>query len=759
MRSHLRYLKTTDVLVHLTITYILTIINIVPPEEHKKISYRKICDIDIDALRSDIKNSDLNSGTTGSLDDIVSKYNTTLRHILDKHAPVNVRTLKPRTRQPWYKDSLRTLKHISRRKERAFRKTSKSDLHYEQIRSDFKIAQEQYFKSVENMKSDYYKELVLANKNDQGKLYRVLNDMMGKRKDNPLPKHCSKIDLANSFGQYFKNKIDKIRESFTDSGDAYEFDTSEGLDSSFSCFDGLSLQEVKNMISVSSSKTSPLDPIPTSLIKQCSDELAPIISKIINSSLSSSHFPSAFKEAIVTPLLKKPTLQKIPKNYRPVSNLSYISKLTEKAASSQLDKYIDDYHLDEPMQSGYRKGCGTETALVRIFEEILMAMDNKEVVFLCLLDNSAAFDTVDIDIHITRLEQSFGVIGAAKDWFKSYFDKRSQRIKIDDVLSEPVELTCGVPQGSMYGAKAYKQYTRPAGPVLSPHNLFYSFYADDGQVLKSAPADSLQRQLTAVTALKDGVESLGDWMTRNKLKLNQDKTQFMVLGSKRAVSNCPIKSIELGSEVIEKCDVAVNLGINMDAELRMSQHINAICRKCYQSIRIISRIRSSLDVDSAKTLVQAFIISKIDYGNVLLYGVNSGDLAKLQKIMNAAARLITRTCSREHITPVLKSLHWLKIKERIEYKIALLVFKSIHNQGPEYLQSLLKLYVPPRTLRSEHALLLVEPKYKLERCGRRAFSRCGPSIWNSLPYSVRSSINLEQFKKRLKTFLFSKSYP
>jgi len=211
--------------------------------------------------------------------------------------------------------------------------------------------------------------------------------------------------------------------------------------------------------------------------------------------------------------------------------------------------------------------------------------------------------------------------------------------------------------------------------------------------------------------------------------------------------------------VIEKCDVAVNLGINMDAELRMSQHINAICRKFYQSIRIISRIRSSLDVDSAKTLVQAFIISKIDYGNVLLYGVNSGDLAKLQKIMNAAARLITRTCSREHITPVLKSLHWLKIKERIEYKIALLVFKSIHNQGPEYLQSLLKLYVPPRTLRSEHALLLVEPKYKLERCGRRAFSRCGPSIWNSLPYSVRSSINLEQFKKRLKTFLFSKSYP
>ena len=213
----------------------------------------------------------------------------------------------------------------------------------------------------------------------------------------------STSDLANIFGQCFTEKIAKIREPFKDNGNAFEHDYFD-QPCSFTSFKELRIDEVMTLVRSSLSKTSVVDPIPTSLLKKCATELAPIISKIINTSLTTSVFPDSFKQAIVTPLLKKPSLDKIPKNYRPVSNLSYISKLTEKVASSQLDRYIDDFNLADPMQSGYQSGCGTETALVRIFEEIFMAMDKKQVTFLCLLDNSAAFDTVDYDIFMKRLE-------------------------------------------------------------------------------------------------------------------------------------------------------------------------------------------------------------------------------------------------------------------------------------------------------------------------------------------------------------------
>ena len=724
----------------------------------KKIKCRKIGDIDLESFRADIKNSKLNTDLTGSLEETVQDYTDILQTLLNKHAPESVKTLKPRPRQPWYKSNLRSIKQISRRKERKLRKTQKSDSAYADIKADFKKAEEYYFKSVDSAKTAYYGALILDNKGDQGKLYRVLNTLMNKKKENPLPNHNSTMDLANTFGQYFLDKIDNIRKSFTDSGNALENDLADEVNSSFTRFQELSDVEIEALIRGSSSKTSCLDPIPTSLVKSCAVELVPVISKIINSSLSTSVFPSSFKQAIVTPLLKKPSLAKIPKNYRPVSNLSFISKLTEKAASSQLDKYIDDYNLADPMQSGYRSGCGTETALVRIFEEILIAMDSKKITFLCLLDNSAAFDTVDYDILLTRLQLSFGVGGSARDWFKSYFTNRSQRVKICDIFSESLEINCGAPQGSIYGPKAYKQYTRPAGKVIGLFDLFHSFYADDGQLLNAARANSHADQKAAVDTIQDAVEALGTWMRRNKLKLNEEKTQFMVLGPKRLTQSCTISSIQLGKESVEKSDFAVNLGVTMDSELNMSEHISSVCRRCYYSLRIISRIRRYLDEDCVKSLVQSLIISRLDYGNVLLYGVSAKDLAKLQRVMNAAARIIAKKRPRDHITPVLKALHWLKIQERIEFKIALLVFKSLRGQGPQYLRDLISVYEPSRNLRSKDSLLLVEPKYKLERCGRRAFSRCGPRVWNSLPYSIRSCQKLEMFKKKLKTFLFQKSY-
>ena len=230
----------------------------------KTVKRRKINDIDVEKFQEDISNSTLMS-PSGSLEEMVCDYQTTLSALLDKHAPVTEKILKPRIRQPWYSHNLRALRKKSRRKERHFRKIPKQNYRHEAAKVDFKNAEANYFKSVDNAKTSYFSNLVIDNKKDQGKLYWVPNNIMNKKKENPLPDHSSMIDLAETFGKFFVDKIDRIRETFNDNGDLFEFDLPTHIIYSFSNFRELDYKEVKQIIDDSSSKSSILDPMPTML--------------------------------------------------------------------------------------------------------------------------------------------------------------------------------------------------------------------------------------------------------------------------------------------------------------------------------------------------------------------------------------------------------------------------------------------------------------------------------------------------------------
>jgi hypothetical protein len=245
--------------------------------------------------------------------------------------------------------------------------------------------------------------------------------------------------------------------------------------------------------------------------------------------------------------------------------------------------------------------------------------------------------------------------------------------------------------------------------------------------------------------------------------LNDDKTEVLVISKNSKLSkniNSQLTPVRIGESIVEPKEHVRNLGVLFDSVCDLEKHVNSICKGAYYQIRNIGLIRKYLDIDATKTLVHAYVTSRLDYCNSLLYGIPKELTNKLQRVQNTAARLVTGTRKYDHITPVLKDLHWLPIEERITYKVLLLAYKAQHGQAPKYLTDLVVPYVPLRdNLRSQDQHLLDNRAHsKLKKYGDRSFKKGAAVLWNSLPLELRMATSVEKFKSQLKTHLFNNRY-
>jgi len=286
-------------------------------------------------------------------------------------------------------------------------------------------------------------------------------------------------------------------------------------------------------------------------------------------------------------------------------------------------------------------------------------------------------------------------------------------------------------------------------------------YANDTQLyLSFKPVDFPAAQ----AKMEQCIAQIRQWLTQNYLKLNDDKTELIVIGQPTQLKKITHDlKITIGSSIVNAKSSVSNIGAVLDNGLRMDEHISTICRACNISLRSISKIRPCLTEDSANTLIHSFITCKLDNLNSLLIGFSENRLYCLQLILNHAARIITKTRKYDHISDVLKALHWLPITARIDYKVTLLVYKCLNCNGPSYLSDLLKMKVYSKydTRYADDKLRLDDAKkqkMRLKTMGDRAFSVYAPVAWNKLPLSLRSLSSLESFKKKLKTHFFTLSY-
>ena len=215
--------------------------------------------------------------------------------------------------------------------------------------------------------------------------------------------------------------------------------------------------------------------------------------------------------------------------------------------------------------------------------------------------------------------------------------------------------------------------------------------------------------------------------------------------------------MNIGNESIPFSQRAKNLGVLFDDKLSMHHQVNNQCKQMFCELRRIAQIANFLDKPSVQILISSFLFSRLDYCNSLLAGLSAECINKLQRFQNRAARLILRKSLRDHVTPMLTSLHWLPVKQRIDYKIALFCFKCINNKAPDYFKDLITPYIPPRQLRSANLNLLKAPSAR-SRVGERAFSIFAPRVWNSFPIHIRNITSENLFKEKLKTHLFKVAF-
>ena len=727
-----------------------------PLLQSKKISYRKLRTIDADSLRQDIKDSALYKSPTTELSDLCAQYDSVLSSILNKHAPLRTRSISLRPRAPWYTDDIRENKTKRRNLERRWRR-SKLMIDRELYINQCNVVKKLIFEA----KMNYYSKLISDAGSNSNDLFRSIDRLLHRTPEKRLPTSTSPTDLANNFVHFFKNKIVNIRNGFVpmaNFSNDFSYLDSPKLDCQLVSFSPISINDLSAIARKMSSKSCSLDPLPASLLLGQFDVLLPTICKIVNLSLETGVIPSSLKVAVLKPLLKKSSLNhEVLGNYRPISNLKNVSKIIEKVVSLQLNDYLSLNNLHEPLQSAYKTFHSCETALLRVQNDILHSIDNRSCVAMLLLDLSAAFDTVDHHILLNRLHTKFGISGIALRWFESYLTDRLQFVSIDDFSSEALQLNCGVPQGSVLGPLLYLLYTSPVADILRQHKMSFHLYADDTQLYIPFSCNDDLSLNDSMILIENCLSDIDAWMTTNKLKLNKDKTEFLLFSSKHS-PQLTLPSLQFGSDVITPSTHARNIGVIFDTHLTMVRHVNSICKSSFFHLRNIGKIRKYISLKTTETLVHAFISSKLDNCNSLLFGLPNKVLNKLQSVQNAAARIITLSHKHEHITPILVNLHWLPIESRIKYKILLLTFKSLHGLSPAYIQELISVYKPNRNLRSSSQVLLTAQPYNLKSYGRRSFSVAAPELWNSLPISLRNILSLASFKNELKTHLFKLAY-
>ena len=401
----------------------------------------------------------------------------------------------------------------------------------------------------------------------------------------------------------------------------------------------------------------------------------------------------------------------------------------------------------EPNQSAYRKHHGVESVLLRVTNDIFIAKENKNSTMLCMLDLSAAFDTIDFSILFDILEYKVGLVQIVLAWIKSYLVHRQQEVVIRQGISDKKETVYGVPQGSIIGPLIFTVYLIPMYEVLKHENCMYHSYADDTQFYITCKPINIEHETHEIERIAKHVI---DWLNVHKLKVNCDKTEIMIFHPDRPHDI----TLNIDGAIVTPSSTVKNLGVVLNDKLSFDEHITNVCRTAFFKLRQIARNRKFLDKNLCIMTVTTLVLSRLNFCCSLYVGISKTQLARLQRVQNACERQIFKLPKHAHISQFFKELEWLKMDKFVEYRLLCIVYNCLRNQTPKYLTCLLEKYEPQRNLRSSGQNLLKVPFVKSET-GRRSFQYLAPTLWNTIPDTIKNQSSINSFKFHLKKYFLT----
>ena len=324
--------------------------------------------------------------------------------------------------------------------------------------------------------------------------------------------------------------------------------------------------------------------------------------ELVNTSLTEGIFVNNWKTAIIKTLLKKLGLELITKNYHLVSNLPFMSKLVEKCMLVQLNKHCSNQNLMVSYQSAYRANHSCKTSILKLCNDILWAMERQEIMALVVLDLGTAFDTVNHSVLLNVLHNQFGITGKALNWYDTYLRPHQHYMEITGSRSQPRSIDFSVPQSSCARPTLYSAYAGALQTVI-PEGIDLNDFADDHNVKKSFGAGNKVDEKAVISDLELCTTRINEWMNVNRLKMNTDKTEFILLGSRYHLPKCETMSINICGDTVVKSNKIKLLGAWLDENLSFKSHINIKCRTAMYNLQYIRNIRKVLSVGACKTLV------------------------------------------------------------------------------------------------------------------------------------------------------------
>ena len=593
----------------------------------------------------------------------------------------------------------------------------------------------------------------------------------------------SPIDLATTMNDYFIDKIDNLEKNLPQpNGDPHVY--LKNIMKDRSCefnFKPVQPQTVKDVVlNLKNSGSTGLDEINTTIIKMIIDNILPALTQVINLSLTTHSFPENWKLAKIIPLFKKnDPLQ--PKNYRPVALLPVLSKILERVVFKQITEYLDVNKLLHPSHHGSRAGHSTTTAIIEMYDSWINGMEQNEMSAVMMLDLSAAFDLVNHNLLLEKLKL-MGFSNEVIKWFESYLENRSQVVYVDGKLSGVKKVKIGVPQGTVLGALLYILFTndipevvhgyctdciedntytdqttkkRQSGQSEQANYVLYckecgntTCFVDDSTFTytNSCPI-KISDQLTTQ------YQRLAQYMTNNRLVINHDKTQLVIMGTRRQDSLREQISLNTGSGIIYPTPNAKLLGINIHQSMKWGNHVLTNKQSLINMLTIrlngLKRISRSATFKTRLKVANACFMSILSYMISVWGGTEEFILNSVQVMQNKAAKCILK--SFELYTPtrtILKQCGWLSVRQLSFYHSVLQIWKAQNSQTPEHIHS--KLITTNTRSSSVGNLKIPATETAL---ASKSFLIRSISCWNTTPPEIRECRTLQTLKKKLKDYI------